>query len=173
MSMSRRRPLVLSGGPAVGKTTCGRLLVAERKRGAYIDADDVRQLVVSGAATLWSGKEGRAQHELAARNVAALARNFADAEFDVVISDLVTSETLAVYRAELPEALVVQLALDRVEARSRSATRREYLTPSEFSLLHDLLVVPPDVDLVIGVAGMSISEQVEAIRGVWAERSKS
>ena len=53
------RPLILSGGPAAGKTTCGRILAASCSRAAYIDADDVRQLVVSGGRTLWSGKETR------------------------------------------------------------------------------------------------------------------
>lgn len=36
-----------------------------------IDGDDIRRLVVAGAATLWSGQEGMAQHELAVRNTAA------------------------------------------------------------------------------------------------------
>lgn len=69
------RQLILSGGPAAGKTTCGRLLAAQRSRAAYIDADDVRLLVIAGTATLWSGKEGEAQHLLAAQNVAARLRN--------------------------------------------------------------------------------------------------
>lgn len=30
------RPLVLSGGPAVGKTTCGRALAVTHDRAAYI-----------------------------------------------------------------------------------------------------------------------------------------
>lgn len=46
------RPLLLSGGPAVGKSTCGRALATERNRAAFIDVDDIRQLVVAGDATL-------------------------------------------------------------------------------------------------------------------------
>jgi shikimate kinase len=41
------RPLILTGGPAVGKTTCGRALAVERDRAAYIDVDDIRQLIVA------------------------------------------------------------------------------------------------------------------------------
>jgi shikimate kinase len=37
------RPLILTGGPAVGKTTCGRALAVERDRAAYIDVDDIRE----------------------------------------------------------------------------------------------------------------------------------
>jgi shikimate kinase len=41
------RPLILTGAPAVGKTTCGRALAVERDRAAYIDVDDIRQLIVA------------------------------------------------------------------------------------------------------------------------------
>src|SRR5215218_2816130 len=41
------RPLILTGGPAVGKTTRGRALAVERDRAASIDVDDIRQLIVA------------------------------------------------------------------------------------------------------------------------------
>ena len=41
------RPLILTSGPAVGKTICGRALALERDRAAYIDVDDMRQLIVA------------------------------------------------------------------------------------------------------------------------------
>ena len=37
------RPPILTGGPAVGKTTRGRALAVERDRAASIDGDDRRQ----------------------------------------------------------------------------------------------------------------------------------
>lgn len=166
------RPLVLSGGPAVGKSTCGRRLAEERDRAAFIDADDIRQLVVAaGDATLWSGAEGLRQHVLAARNVAALARNLAHADFAVTIADVVTAEALAVYRAELPDCFVVQLALPVDEALERAATRRVYLTDDEFLFLHHLMAIPPDVDAVLDVSGLTIEEQTDAIRRVWLSAS--
>lgn len=162
------RPLVLSGGPAVGKSTCGRRLAEEHIRGAFIDADDIRQLVVAGDATLWSGAEGREQHVLAARNVASLARNFVAAGFAVTIADVVTAEALAAYRAGLPGCLVVHLAVPLEEARARAATRTVYLTDDEFDLLHDLVSSPPEVDVVLDVTGFTIEEQTDAIRAAWA-----
>lgn len=161
------RPLILTGGPAVGKTTCARALAAERERGAYIDGDDVRQLVVAGAATLWSGTEGTAQHELAARNTAALARNLAGAGFDVTASDVVTAEVLPVYRAHLPGCFVVHLAISVDEARARAATRPEFITDEEFALLHRTTATPPAVDLVLDVTGMTAAEQIERVRSAW------
>ena len=41
------RPLILTGGPAGGKTTRGRARAVERDRAAYIDVDDIRQLIVA------------------------------------------------------------------------------------------------------------------------------
>jgi predicted kinase len=165
------RPLVLSGGPAVGKSTCGRRLAEEKERAAFIDADDIRQLVVAGDATLWSGADGREQHLLACRNTAALARNFAAAGFDVVIADVVTSEALPVYRAELPDCVVLHLALPLGDARERASTRPVYLTDDEFDHLHDLLSVPPEVDVVLDVTGLTVDEQTDAIRRAWTTAS--
>lgn len=165
------RPLILSGGPAAGKTTCGRILAASCSQAAYIDADDVRQLVVSGGRTLWSGKEGEAQHELSAHNVVVLAQNFMGAGFDVVIADFLTRESLAVYRAALPEAFVIQLKLPLNEARRRSRTRTEYLTSGEFDLLHQRAAKNIAADLVLDVTGMSIKDQSAAIQEVWKRNS--
>jgi predicted kinase len=170
---SLMRPLILSGGPAVGKTTCARALAAERQRAAFIDADDIRQLVVAGDVTLWSGAEGRAQHALAARNVSALGRNLLADGFAVTVADIVTSETLPLYRAGLPDCFIVHLAIARDAAYERAASRQVYLTADEFDLLHEMTSVPPAVDLVLDVTGMSADQQLDRLRDAWegAERS--
>ncbi|WP_128497331.1 AAA family ATPase [Labedella populi] len=167
------RPLVLSGGPAAGKSTCGRRLAEEHARAAFIDADDIRQLVVAGGATLWSGPDGRDQHLLGVRNVAALARNLAAVGFVITVADVVTEEALAAYRAELPDCLVVHLSLPLEEARNRAATRPVYLTDDEFDYLHDLLSSPPEVDVVVDVTGLTVDEQTDAIRRAWTSASLS
>jgi len=99
------RPIVLSGGPAAGKSTCGRMLAESRARAAFIDVDNIRQLVVSGDATLWSGAEGERQHRLAAVNTAALARNFAHAGHR---------------RIETPPAADAVLAVDGLSAQQQT-----------------------------------------------------
>ncbi len=130
------RPLVLTGGPAVGKSTCARALAEALPRAAVIDADDVRQLVVTGAAAPWQGPEGRAQHALGARNAAMLARSLHAAGFAVVVADVITPATAEVYRAELPTCLLVHLRISVAGARQRAATRSVHLTDEEFVLLH-------------------------------------
>ena len=161
------RPLILSGGPAVGKSTCARALSAGRVRAACIDVDDLRQLVVAGAATLWTGEEGVDQLLLSARNAAALARNFLANGFDVVIADFVTPESLMTYRHQLPECFVVHLHISVEGARERAATRRVYLSKDEFDLLHRMVVTPPAANLIIDVEGLAPEEQLNAIRSAW------
>ena len=41
------RSLILTGGTAVGKTTCGSALAVGRDRAAYFDVDDIQQLIVA------------------------------------------------------------------------------------------------------------------------------
>ncbi|MBA8795217.1 putative kinase [Friedmanniella endophytica] len=164
----RVRPLVITGGPAAGKTTCGRRLAEQRDRAAYVDADDIRQLVVAGAATLWSGPEGEAQAALGARHCSLLARSFSAAGFAVVISDVLTPATLEVYRRELPDCLVVALRISFGEARRRAATRPVHLTDDEFAWLHALTARPLEVDAVLPVDGLSVDDQVAELRRLWS-----
>jgi predicted kinase len=161
------RPFILSGGPAVGKSTCGRRLSRRRERGAFIDVDDIRQLVVSGERTLWSGAEGERQLLLAARNTSALGRNLVAAGFDVVAADFVTPDSLRVYREQLPDCFVVHLAISRDGALRRAATRPVHLTDDEFDLLHRLIETPPQADVVLDVEGFTVDEQAQAISELW------
>lgn len=161
------RPLVISGGPAVGKSTCGRILAGDRERAAFLDVDDIRQLVVAGAEPPWRGAEGAAQHRLAVRNVGALVRNFGTVGVDTVVADVVTPEVLASYRSEVPGCLIVHLALPLAEACERAATRPVYLTDAEFGLLHEAVAPPPAVDVVLDVSGLTLGEQTDAIRSAW------
>lgn len=165
------RPLIISGGPAVGKTICGRALAVERERAAFVDADDIRQLVVAGDETLWSGVEGESQLILAAKNIAAMGRNFVRVGFELTIADFVTADSLTVYRAELPDCFVVHLRISLDGARERAGTRKVYLTDGEFELLHEMIATPPAVDLVIDVEGLTQKEQLAVIRNAWSNAS--
>jgi hypothetical protein len=118
------RPLVLTGGPAIGKTTTGRLLAERRTRAAFIDVDDVRQLVVAGADAPWRSPHGTAQAALAAENACGPAKSFLDRGFDVVIVDALTPATSLFYRKELPTCSIVHLRASLHEARRRASTRK-------------------------------------------------
>lgn len=129
--------LVLTGPPAVGKTTIGRRLATRRTRCALIDVDDVRQLIVSGGAAPWCGPEGLMQQRLGVVNACALAINFVQHGVDAVVADVLTNETAGLYRYLLRDALIVQLTVDYDEALERAQTRTVHLTPDEFNMLHE------------------------------------
>jgi predicted ATPase len=167
-----RRPLVLTGASAAGKSTCARALADQSARAACIDVDDVRQLVRSGAAAPWEGPAGRAQLLLGATNACALGRNLLAVGFDVVIADVVTPDTAAVYRRELSDVLLVRLVITFREAQRRAATRPAHLTDEEFAWVHRLDAgAAPAADAVLDVDGLSVEQQVASLAELWRTSS--
>ncbi|MEP6981315.1 MAG: hypothetical protein ABJA16_11185 [Nakamurella sp.] len=159
---------MLTGGPAVGKSSTALGLASLRTRAAVIDVDDVRHLVVSGGVAPWKGDEGRRQAQLGVQNACALARNFGTAEIDVVIADVLTPDSARLYRQLLPECLVVRLVVAFAEAQRRAATRKVFLTAQEFEQLHRAdRSAPPLSDHVLDVDHLSVSAQVCAVADVW------
>jgi predicted kinase len=165
-------PLVLTGGPAVGKSTIGNLLARRRARAAVVDVDDVRQLVVSGAAAPWDGSEGVAQQRMGVENACGLARTFHREGFEVVIADVLTPETLLLYRRLLPGCICVRLYVSPQEARHRAGTRKVYLTDAEFEILHAQdRNNPPSADYHLDATRFDVEEQVAAVQTIWMDHS--
>ena len=170
--VSVRSALVLTGPPAVGKSSAAISLAAARPRCAVIEVDDLRQLVRTGAAAPWEGVEGARQRLLGARNACALAVNFLSDNFDVAITDVVTPQTVATYREMLPGCLVIRLSAPLSETRRRAATRHVWLTAAEFDALHHHDETrSPHVDATIDVAGLNALEQAAAIERIWSASS--
>lgn len=85
--------LIITGPPAAGKSTVGPIIAGQLERCAVIDVDLVRAMVVQPHVAPWLSEEGLSQLRLGAENASALARNFVNAGFDVVILDVLTDET--------------------------------------------------------------------------------
>ena len=133
-----------------------------------IDVDDVRQLVVAGAAAPWEGSEGREQQRLGVMNACSLSRNFLAMDIEVVIADVLTPETSALYRQELPGCLIVHLTLGLPEALRRAASRRIWLTDAEFRMLHEADATnPPDSDHRIAVGALDPRSQTDQVARLW------
>ncbi len=155
------RPLLLTGPPAAGKSTTARALAGGLPLAAVVDVDDIRQLVVSGHAAPWDGMAGIDQQRIGVANACDLARRFAGAGIEVVIADVVTVETAALYRSGLPEVMIIQLRISLAEAQRRATERPGYLSDEELAMLHR--DHPGDsglYDHVITVDGLDLTAQV-------------
>ena len=99
--------VIVSGMPGAGKSTVTRVAARLLPRAAQVKADDVNEMILSGRVPFMGEpyEEVVRQEELCNRNLCALAANFIDFGFTVLMDQLVTD------RAEL--ALLVGLLAPR------------------------------------------------------------
>jgi predicted kinase len=166
-----RPPLLLTGGPAAGKTTTARAVVTSLSRAAVVDVDDIRQLVVAGHAAPWQGDEGLRQQRLGVENACGLALRFLGAGIEVILCDVLSTDTAVRYRRLLRDLVVVRFEISLDEARRRAARRPVHLTADEFEDLHALESTNRlPVDHTIAVGQLTEQEQARAVLQVWPDR---
>jgi hypothetical protein len=171
--MSVRPPLVLTGPPAVGKSSTAESLASARPRCAVIEVDDLRHLVLAGAVAPWVGAEGERQRLLGVRNACAVASNFMSDDFEVVITDVLTPDTVASYRDLLPGCVIIRLRAPLHETWRRAAGRQVWLTPTEFEALHQHDAShPPRADVTIDVTDLDMATQAEVTERTWQDFAK-
>jgi hypothetical protein len=125
-------------------------------------------MVVGGHLAPWEGEEGRNQQRLGVMNTCMLAGNFSTHGFEVVIADVVTPETLPLYRQWLSGAVVIRLHVTMQEARRRAEGRVRYLTDDEFERLHtEDARRPPSADRHIDVSSLGKNDQVAVVVRLW------
>lgn len=131
--------LILTGPPAAGKSTIGPMIAKQLARCAVIDVDQLRTMVVQPHIAPWRGETGMAQLRLGAQNACAVARNCVAAGFNVVILDVLTDETAALYRDVLnpiPHEIVLLLPM-LTASLHRNQARGQFLTDDEVELLYE------------------------------------
>ncbi len=90
--------LIISGPTASGKNTVGHQLAKRRERCAIVDFDLVHQMFVKPHQPPWAGEEGKAQQYLGVKQVCGLADDFDEAGSEVIILDVLSTETVKIYR---------------------------------------------------------------------------
>ena len=161
------RPLLITGPPAVGKSSVALLLADLVPPCAVVEADDVRQLVKSGAAAPWQPGEGFRQTELAAHNAALLMTSFHDYGFNVIATDVLLGNAFSVYAGASVRPLVVHLQVTLAEAFRRAGTRRIFLSDDEFRLLHESEQGASVADVSVDTTDLSPEECAAQILGRW------
>ena len=131
--------LIITGPTAAGKNTVAALLARRRERCAVVDFDLVRRMFVQPHRPPWDGEEGRAQQLLGVRHVCSLAAGFADAGWEVVILDVLSDETAALYRRLLApfSPRIVQLLPTYDELKRRFHARGPVLTEDELAAVYE------------------------------------
>jgi cytidylate kinase len=130
--------IILTGPPASGKNTVAEILSRMRNRCALIDVDLVRHMLRQPHKAPWEGKEGKKQHALAIHSACCLAGNFAEDNADVIILDVLSDETAALYRRELDNVAIILLLPSYDEAYRRFVQRHSSITKQEFATLYRL-----------------------------------
>ena len=124
---------LVSGVPGAGKTSVALELCRRYPKALHLPIDDLRELVRSGRASPldWSD-ETTLQFELARRNAARMAADYADSGFAVVIEDVVREADMNQFTPHLgdrPLRKVLLLpSLAEVRERNRARTNKTFDT---------------------------------------------
>jgi adenylylsulfate kinase-like enzyme len=119
--------LLVTGMPGAGKSTVTKLVARRLERSARLDGDELNAMIVSGF--VWAlgepADEAARQVELLHRNLCALANNFADSGFTVLIDAMIPSRTTLEFFLErlAPRVRLVILAPGIDVCRHRNTIR--------------------------------------------------
>ena len=123
---------MISGVPAAGKTTVGRLLASRLPKAVCVPGDTIRAMVVSGRVDMVSGagEAELAQLLLRYRGALAVAAVYLEAGFDAVVEDVIIGPLLHEFLALAPASELHLVFLDpdatAVADRDRSRAKTAY-----------------------------------------------
>lgn len=131
--------LIITGPPAAGKTTISNMLSTMVPNCALIDADALRAMVRNPHIPPWEGKAGNYQLLLGAKNACTLAQAFHEQRLNVIITDVLTSESREIYTSTLSELdpNFVMLMPTLETCLKRNKMRGQFLQDQEVKLLYN------------------------------------
>jgi dephospho-CoA kinase len=157
--------LILTGPAGAGKNTISKVISSKRENCAIVDVDTVRHMVVKPHKAPWEGEEGHKQVLLGVRNSTLLAENFLKEGLDVIILDVVSEETIKIYKTVLanysPKIIMLLPSLSEVKKRNGS---REYILEEErVAYLHTQQSELKNVDEIIDNTNLTAEETASKI----------
>ena len=163
------RPLLITGPPAVGKSSLASFLADAVAPCAVVEADDVWRLVKSGAVAPWQPGEGARQGEMAALHAALLMTSFHTHGFNVIATDILLGNSFSAYAGSSVPPLVVHLRVPVDEALRRAGSARGDLTAEEFRLLHEAERGATVADVSLETTRLSVEKCAARILALWTD----
>ena len=161
---------VISGVPASGKTTVGRLLAARLDRAVCVPGDAIRAMVVSGRADMRpaAGEAELRQLVLRYQGALAVAAVYLDAGFDAVVEDVIIGPVLREFLALVPVPETHLVFLDPgaavVAERDRCRSKTAYGDHWDVGDLRDVLrLETPRLGLWVDTTELSAEQTVDLI----------
>jgi predicted kinase len=163
---------VISGVPASGKTTVGRLLASRLERAVCVPGDAIRAMVITGRADRHADAGEGQRHDLLLRYQGALAvaRVYLEDGFDVIVEDVIIGQVLRQFLAlvPVPEMHLVFLdpTGDAVAERDANRTKTAYGEQWNVRQLRDVLhMETARIGLWLDSSELSAEETVDRILG--------
>jgi predicted kinase len=166
---------VISGTQGAGKSTVARLLAASLPRAAWVSADALQKMIVSGGR--WPeeremSSDAAGQLRLRLRNACLLGRSFVAAGFSAVVDDIVIGERVDHLLEEMAgDRFVFVMLTPRAEAvRERERGRGTRLWAEWEWLIEEIEQRTRRVGLWLDSSEQTPEETVaEILRRGWAE----
>jgi predicted kinase len=168
---------VVTGPPASGKTTVGRLLAGHFPRGVHLEADVFRRNIVSGRAEMTPDASPEALEQLLLRYRlgAVCADAYFEAGFTVVLEDVIAGKLLAEAIALVqsrPVQVVVLLPQPEVLATRNAERQADGYRFWSVEALYDLFVSEtPRIGLWLDTSSQKPEETVRHILASERQRS--
>lgn len=132
--------ILILGPSGAGKSTVSKALAQKFKRSAYIEIDNVRGMVKRGHLKPWV-KGGDKELILSTYNAAAMAKNFIDFDYNVIIEDVVAEPDRLDQYFKLFKGYKVKVFLlfptKNILAHRDSLRAKEYQLGKRALALHD------------------------------------
>jgi len=159
------RVIVLTGPPGAGKNTIAQIIAKRRSQCAVIDVDLVRWMVLQPHKAPWEGDAGKKQQMLGAQNTCLVANNFLKEGYEVIILDVLTTDTAKLYRKQLQKnnVKIILLLPTYEEILRRNIIRPPRLKADEVKTLYGQQKKFTEYDEIINNTNLSPEKMSERL----------